>query len=517
MTAPPDTTGEQALRAAELAAALRATAERYRDLFERNLAGVYRSTPDGRLLEVNPAFARAFGYASPEELQEVPATALYLDPRMREEILARLRADGALQAGELRMRRRDGTPVWVIYSEQLRVVEDGTELIEGTLLDVTAHKEAEERALQAGRLAAVGTLAAGVAHEVSSPLAGVLANLGYALEALPGLAAALPPASAQREAAAELEAALRDAREAAERVRDTVRYLRLFARAEDEPRAALDLARVLDAALALLTPALRRRARLVRAFQEAPRVLANEARLAQAFLNLLVHALQSLPDGAPEVHTLRVGLGRTPEGDARVEISDDGAGLAQEKLSRAFDPFSAGPAGTGHGLGLPAARAIFTSLGGSLLLDSTPGGGTVAQVVLPAAVPGAAAAPAAEDRTRLLVIEAEPEVGRSLARLLPDHEVSVVASGGEAQARLEAGQRFDVILCDLDTPDLAGEALHQALAARWPELARRVVFTATGKLDAARRAAVTRTGRPLVDRPFDLAQLASALAAAARG
>jgi PAS domain S-box-containing protein len=384
----PPPSGEQELRAAELAAALRETAYRYRDLFERNLAGVYRTTARGRILEVNPAFARTFGYDSPDEMRAVPAQSLFFDPADREAILSRLRAHGEVRWGELRMRRRDGGTVWVLFSEQLRSSDDDEEVIEGTLIDITSRKETEAGIVQAGRLAAVGTLAAGVVHEVNNPLSGILANLGYSLETIPAIAAALPEGTPAHEAARELTSALQDARAAGERVRDIIRHLRLFARAEDEDRAPLEVARVLDAAVALLANQIRHRARLERVTGDAPEVIGNESRLGKAFLNLLLNAVQALPDGFAASHLIRVSLGRSPVGEAVVEITDDGEGMAPDVLARAFDPFFSTRGRTGAGLGLPTARAIVASMGGTLSLESAPGRGTSVRVVLPAASPG---------------------------------------------------------------------------------------------------------------------------------
>ena len=508
--------GEQELRAGELAAALRATASRYRDLFERNLAGVYRTTADGRILEVNPAFARTFGYGSPDELRAVPVQRLHLDLAGWEESLALLREQGEVRSGERRMRRRDGALVWVLFSEQLRPAEDGEEVIEGTLIDVTSHREAAAGIIQAGRLAAVGTLATGVVHEVNNPLAGVLANISFALDTLPGLAAELPDGTPARTAAAELASALGDARAAAERVRDLVRHLNLFARAEDETGTPLDVARVLDATLALLANQIRHRARLEIAIGEAPEVLGNESRLGQAFLNLLLNAVQAIPEGAAGSHVIGVSLGRAPDGSARLEITDTGAGMTPEVLARAFDPFYSTRGGAGVGLGLPTARAIVASLGGTLSLESAPGRGTTARVVLPPASPAhrevAAGNLATPRRRRVLVVDDEEVVGRSLARILPEMEVQSVVGGREALALLSDDPDFDVVLCDLMMPQIAGEDLYRALP---PGLARRVVFMTGGAFTPQARAFLDAVENPVLEKPFELERLRALLASGA--
>ncbi len=124
--------------------ALEETAKRYRSLFHRNLAGAYRSTVDGRLLECNAAFARILGYDSPEEMVQIPTWDLYFSHEDREHSIKALREQGELANFELRLRRRDGTPVWVIENESLLEGESDQQ-IEGTIVDITDRKLAEER------------------------------------------------------------------------------------------------------------------------------------------------------------------------------------------------------------------------------------------------------------------------------------------------------------------------------------------------------------------------------------
>jgi diguanylate cyclase (GGDEF)-like protein/PAS domain S-box-containing protein len=125
--------------------ALRSSEERYRLLFERNLAGVYRATLDGRLLECNEAFARILGYSSRDEVLAHSAWDLFFNREDREAFLARLKEKGSLTNFEVRIRRRDGTSVWALENETLIPGKDGADLVEGTLIDITERKVAEER------------------------------------------------------------------------------------------------------------------------------------------------------------------------------------------------------------------------------------------------------------------------------------------------------------------------------------------------------------------------------------
>jgi len=500
--APP--AGEEELRAADLSAALRELSERHGQLFESSLAGAFRTTPAGQILDANPACSAMLGYADPADLCAVAAPSLYAEPGERTALLARLAAEGEASC-ELRLRRRDDTLARALVRARLRRGLDGHEVIEGTLLDVTPLREGEAGLVQAGRLAAVGALAAGVAHEVNSPLAGILANLAFALEALPGTGAT------EGEAVAEVTSALEDARAAAERVRDIVRDLRLFARTDESEHGPVCVAAVLEATLGLVQNQLRHRARVIRAIGEAPRVVANASALGQAFLNLLLDAAQALPEGAASQHLVKVTLGCTPGGAVLVEISDSGPGMTPEALARAFDPRLPRRPGGPAGVGLPVARAIVESLGGRVTVESEPGRGTTARVELPPAPPTAqrTPVPAAHDRARrkVLVVDDELVVGKSLRRLLPEHEVSVVTSAREALERIESDPDLDVILCDLMMPEVSGIELYHELEGRSPELASRVVFITGGAFTPDASDFLRAAGNPVLEKPFDLGRL----------
>ena len=495
-------TGEEELRAADLAAALREATAWRALLFELGLAGAFQVAPTGQILEVNPAFARMLGYAAPEELRAVHADALFLDPAERRALVESLDRGGE-PSPELRLRRADGATLWVVCRCRQRRGLDGETVIEGTVLDITALREGEAGLLQAGRLAAVGALAAGVAHEVNSPLAGILANLAFALEALPGL-------GGEDEAVGEVSAALKDARSAAERLRDIVRDLRLFARTDEGDRGPIAVGPVLEATLGLLANQLRHRARVVRVMADAPKVVATASSLGQAFLNLLLDAAQAIPEGAASQNEIRVTLGRDADGAALVEISDSGAGMSPEALAHAFDPHRPRRPGGPAGMGLPVARAVIERLGGSISVESAPGHGTTSRVRLPPAPPVAPDAPApqpARARRRVLVVDDEPLVGKSLQRLLPEHEIRVASSAAQARAAIEADPHLDLVLCDLMMPEVSGVELFRELAARFPAVARRVVFITGGAFTPEVRAFLRAVDNPVLEKPFDLRRL----------
>jgi PAS domain S-box-containing protein len=363
-------------------AALRASEARYRDLFEQNLAGVYRSTVGGRVLECNAALARIFGFESPEALRAAPATDLYLEASDRQRHVERLRAHGAVHSGELQMRRRDGARIWVVYSERLGRGPDGEELIEGTLLDVTPRREAEAALLLSGRLAAAGTLAGGVAHGINNPLSAVLANVRFAGEALARLAAGEAD-PARRAEAEEAREALADAAQGVARVREVVAQLRSFAGEPGPEEEPVDLREVLEAALRLVAGVLRPVDRIERHYAPVPPVGGSAPRLGQALHGVLHNAARALQARGAAAGRLAVAVVPAADGRVLVTVADDGCGMSPEVLARAFDPFfTGGREGGADGVGLSLARAYVGSLGGDLALESLEGHGTTVRILL---------------------------------------------------------------------------------------------------------------------------------------
>jgi two-component system, NtrC family, sensor kinase len=242
----------------------------------------------------------------------------------------------------------------------------------------------EARLLQADRLSALGSLAAAVGHEMNNPLAFMLANLSFAREELERLGQ-LP--RLRGEAGQELDdvlEALSETAQGALRLKHIVQDLRTLSRKPPEHRARVDVRPVLDNALKLVRGELVARARLERDFHEVPAVDADEARLSQLFLNLLLNAVHSMEVSDTACNVLRVAVYTGEEGEVVVEVQDTGRGLPPEALSRIFEPFVAAHT-LNTGLGLSVSHAIVTSLGGTLRAESHEGRGTLLTLTLPEA------------------------------------------------------------------------------------------------------------------------------------
>jgi C4-dicarboxylate-specific signal transduction histidine kinase len=237
-------------------------------------------------------------------------------------------------------------------------------------------RAARERAALAERLAAIGALAASVAHEVNNPLTWVTASLGSAREAL----ALLGSEPRAREAAE----ALADGEDGVRRIAKVVADLRSATRAPARDRRPVDLRGEVETALRLARHELSRRARVVLRLDPVPVVEAGDFQLGQVAVNLLVNAAQALPPS--RVGEIRVRTGTGEDGFAELEVEDDGPGVAPEVLPRIFEPFfTTKPAGQGTGLGLSVCRGIVEGLGGTIDVESAPGRGARFRVRLPPA------------------------------------------------------------------------------------------------------------------------------------
>jgi signal transduction histidine kinase/CheY-like chemotaxis protein len=390
--------------------------------------------------------------------------------------------------------------------------------IVGACSDITERKLLLAKLQVADRMASVGTLAAGVAHEINNPLAYVVGNVEHVIERLEGLERT---GGAPGPVAAECVKVLREAQEGAERVRQIVRDLKLFSRPDEEQRTPVSLPRLVEAALNLAEADIRYRARLERKLAEVPPVLANEARLSQVFLNLLVNAAQAIPEGDPDRNQITVETRVGPGGRVVAEVRDTGVGIAPELRARIFDPFFTTKAvGGGTGLGLTICHGIVSALGGSIEVESEVGRGSTFRVSLPVTAAAGRptekkATPQAPRRARLLIVDDEPMMCRALARMLgSEHEVVSTTDPREAVRRIESGERFDLVLSDVAMSGMTGIELYGRLAKTAPELAERMLFMTGGALTQSAAVFLDDRADHVLEKPLTADVVRSAIARA---
>jgi signal transduction histidine kinase len=251
------------------------------------------------------------------------------------------------------------------------------------VINANARRLEPAQVAQTERLAALGTLAAGLAHEINNPLTYVLLQLAQVVRLLPALAN-----DQNRARLEQIEILTRGSLEGAERIRGIMAGVRAFARSDDTGVTPVDVRVPLDAALKLVMNEIRYRARLIKNYTDPPLVMANEGRLGQVFLNLITNAVQAIPEGDAQTHELRVSATSDAAGDLVVELSDTGEGIPPHVLARIFEPyFSTKPVGQGTGLGLSISHSIIHSYDGTITVASEVGRGTTFRIVLPAARP----------------------------------------------------------------------------------------------------------------------------------
>ncbi len=445
---------------------------------------------DGTIVYANPTAVRLLACDAPTEL---------VGRRMVELVATECTVDDLLwgaPAREYHLVARRG-PFVVVERDLVDDVSfQGQAVSLVVYTDVTEKRKLEGRVQIADRMAALGTLAAGVAHEINNPLCYVLTNLEFATATL--------AEHGRRDALGECIEALSDASVGARRVERIVAALKTFSRPDDEKRRHLSLNGVLETAMDLSTAITRHRAGLVRQLRPLPSAFGNEGRLVQVFVNLLNNAADAVGD---KNGTIVVRSFERSE-FVGAEISDNGAGIPEHLLSQIFEPFFTTKAASGGtGLGLSICHGIMTSLGGKLEVESTVGLGTTFRVLVPrggeATPEEAPPSSGVARRARVLVVDDEPAIGQSLRRALVEHDVVSVESAPSALRELRR-TGYDVIVCDLMMPGAGGDALFAAVLRREPELAKRFIFVTAGAVTSKSRAFIEEVRQPILMKPFTM-------------
>lgn len=491
--------------------------EQLRLTIENAPIGMAVSSLDGRFLQVNKALCEIVGYPAVELLGKTFQELTHPDdlaPNLA--LIAQLR-DGTISRYKLAKRylRKDGTIVNIMLHVSLLRDEQGHPVHAiAQVVDLTERKKLEEHLMVTDRMASIGTLAAGIAHEINNPLSYLMMNLDNLSDQIRKHAETTPSGPLR-----EMLEVLTEARGGADRIRKIVRGMKAFSRPEVTDASPQDVRQSIDAAVALVENELRHRAQIVRTFDDVPSVDADEGRLTQVFINLLTNAAHAIPEGSAAKNQICLSTRTGEGGEAIIEVADTGAGIEPSILPRIFDPFFTTHAlDAGTGLGLSISHGIISSFGGTLSVESVVGKGSVFRITLPrsrTAPPRAKAeAKTVEEasvlpapRRRILVVDDDEMVGRALARgLTKEHDVTVVTSG-TAAAEVLRRKAFDFVLCDLMMPEMTGMELHAAFAKSDPEVASRFVFMTGGAFTLASREYLDAVPNARFDKPVELKTL----------
>jgi signal transduction histidine kinase/ActR/RegA family two-component response regulator len=381
-------------------------------------------------------------------------------------------------------------------------------------------KEAREQLARSERLAVVGQLAAGVAHEINNPLAYVLSNLRFIREEMEALSRGRDEA-----ALGELREALVESEKGSQRIQHIVRGLKAFSRVDEDTREPVDVREVVEGSLRMADHEIRHRCRLVKELGPVPLVEASEGRLGQVMLNLVLNAAQALDPVPGKNHEIRVVTRTSEEGEAIIEVHDTGCGIPEEHRARLFDPFfTTKPVGVGTGLGLSICHGIVSAVGGSIEVTSTVGVGSVFLVRLPplrytpVRRPEAACATPPRRPGRIIVVDDDPLVGKAIARRLARvHDVTTFERAADALRALEGAREADVILCDVMMPEIDGPDFCRQLQRRSPELLSRVVLMTGGAFTASTISFVAEGKHELLEKPIDEERLEQVIEARIQG
>jgi PAS domain S-box-containing protein len=480
-------------------AALRASEEQYRSMFNASIDGLALWDAAGEVVDTNPAMWRMYGYAD-EELTALPAHH-QARPVYDMEFLRKV-ASGVCVHMEVTELRRDGAAL-EIEVHGIPMQYQGKPHVLTIARDITEKKRSalelagqREAVYQREKLAALGALLAGVAHELNNPLTVVVAR-AVILEEL--------GEPSTRNAAMRI-------RVAADRCARIVRTFLAMVRQQTPEHSPTAINEVISAALDIAAYALRTSSVEVALdlATDIPLILADADQLHQVMLNLIINAQQALLEQTPPRRLRLISQFNAVARRVHVTLGDNGPGIPPLLRARIFEPyFTTKPTGIGTGVGLAVSLGIIKAHGGKLTVDCPAEGGTIFNIVLPAVVVDSVSdvikKPVLEDNEVLtvLVVDDEVEIRETLSEILGGvgHRVVTASSGREALERLSEAH-YEVILTDLRMPDLDGSELYREIKLRWPERAAQVVFLTGDILSATSRNVMAESHCAVIEKPF---------------
>jgi two-component system, sensor histidine kinase and response regulator len=462
--------------------ATRESDKRYRTLFERNLAGVFRSTVDGTIIDCNDAFAHILGYSGREQMIGIPVKSIFFDPQDMADADKILLKRGILKLAEKRLKRKDGSAVWCVSNLTLSADEDGSQVVEGTTIDITPRKQVEEQLHLAKEAAEAANRAkseflANMSHEIRTPMNGIIGMTDLALDT-----------SLTAEQREYMETVKISADALLNVINDILDFSKIEARKMELIQSEFNIR---EATMHSITPlklrATQKRISLNCIFDpDVPEVAVGDpGRLRQILINLVGNAVKFTEHGSVEVHVKTMPA---QPGETRLHfyVHDTGVGISAEKQRTIFDAFvQADTTATrqfgGTGLGLTIAAQLTALMGGEIFVESVPGKGSTFHFDVrlgsaepsrrpetPAASNGSAEQsarnghwfePETPARTGLNILIAEDNSinARVALRLLQKcgHKPTLVQNGKMAVDSLRTG-RFDIVLMDLQMPDMDG-------------------------------------------------------------
>jgi two-component system cell cycle sensor histidine kinase/response regulator CckA len=472
----------------------------------------------GQVTFMNAAAEALTGLQAESVIGKTYGDVLKLFVSSADEPLARaLHENRSIELREARLENVSTGAQYIISDSAAPVISRGETL--GAVMvfrDVTEQKQMQKKLELVDRLSSLGTMAAGVAHEINNPLAAVNGNVDFVLSELTQLKAELDAGSI-KEAKARLDeifVSMSDTKSASNRVARIVSDLRLFSRPAEQKTSLVNVNKCVEWVLRATSQEFQFRARVATQLGEVLGVEVDESKLGQVLVNLLVNAAHSISPGKVEQNVVRVSTFMDKKGRASIEIKDTGSGMSPELIKKIFEPFfTTKDVGEGTGLGLSICHGIIASFGGEIEVESEVGNGSTFRVCLPAArTSEKTKAPDTLPKTysksgRILLIDDEVMILKVLGRILRGYEVVSVENGQEALALIDKGEKFDIAFSDLIMPKITGSEFYEALLTRDPDLAQNVVFLTGGSLTIEMDAFLNSIPNLIVEKPFSKEQI----------
>lgn len=490
----------------------RLAAERYRLLFDYNPVPMWAyDTGTLRYLAVNDAAIRTYGYSREEFLAMTICDVRPPDEAATVAERVRVLPKGFNQTGKWRHRKKDGT-IFPVEITSHSLVFDGHDARLVLITDITERQRAEEALRKSEKLAAIGQLISGVAHELNNPLSSILILVETLLQDVRPL---------------EDTEALTTIRDQAQRSRAIVRDLLSSARGGPVRRQVTNVADLLQRTARGLAPQVEELGGELQLSVEdsLPELSMDPTAIAQVITNLVVNAAQA----AKEAGRVRLRA-RANSNRLEIVVEDNGPGIAPDDFSRLFEPFfTTKPPGVGTGLGLAVSRGIVEVHQGTLMAENIPGAGARFTLSLPipenvATVAAGAPVPATAARggaRRVLIIDDEPSIRMALRRFFVkrDWVVDEASDGGAALRALLApdAPEYTLVVSDLRMPGLSGIALHDRLVAERPGIVKRMIFSTGDVASQDAREFIDRVEAPVLQKPFELATLDETITRCTRG
>ena len=494
--------------------ALRRSEARYRSLVQSSVYGIYRSSLEGRFLDVNPALMTMLGYGSAEEVLLLdPEKDVFEQPEEHARLIEEFRHTGRLDGIEVKWKRKDGRCITVrISGRAVSSADEPADVLEAIAEDVTERRVLEDQFRQAQKMEAVGRLAGGVAHDFNNLL---MVISGYTEVILAKLDLHHP-----------LHEKGRAIQQAADRATTLTRQLLAFSRKQLLELKVVDVNAIVEDMERLLRPLIGENVKLTTSLATgAGHTRADAGQLEQVLMNLVVNAKDAMPDGGKlTIQTQNIVMDENhrrgqmfirPGNYVMLSVSDTGMGMDRETQSRIFEPFfTTKEKGKGTGLGLSTVYGIVKQSGGYVMVQSEKGHGTTFNIYLPqveaTADLSAAPVPRAPEggSETILVVEDEESVRQLVRETLQAKGYRVVeAENGEAglAAAAKHDGKIDMVITDVVMPGIGGRELVRLLAAARPET--KVLYLSGYTEDAIVSEGTIESGTAFLQKPFTLQNL----------